>query len=107
MSNNQKKRKAAEEHNANRVDMVCPDYKGELPPNSNIVKHEDMLEFTQFDTEAMTFTKRFDSFLNHRQHSTLKYPPISMEKYGDLTEEMMRLEARAKFAEQCRVMIIH
>jgi len=106
MSNNQAKKIAALHHNVNRNDMKCPNPPKDLPANVQMIQHDDIIEFTQFDTEAMTFTKRFDSLCNGK-HTTLPFEPVIMESYNELSEELIRAQARMKFIQHCKEMIIH
>lgn len=106
INNNQKKRESAKLHNESRIDMKCPQDPKEVPDNVQVIKHDDMMEFTAFDTEAMTFTKRFDSILNGK-HITLPFDSIPMEAYNSLSEELIRQQARLKFIQHQKTMIIH
>jgi len=106
MSNNQLKKIEAEIHNANRIDMKCPPNPKQLPSGVAMKRHDDMLEFTIFDTENMTFTKRFDTLLNGK-HTTLPFEPVTMEAFNETNEAMIEAQARVKFIEKYRSMIIH
>jgi hypothetical protein len=107
MGNNADKRKAALEHNANRVDMASPIMPNEFPPDVRCDDHGDMLEFTRFDTTLMTFTKRFDSIINKTKHHTLHQQNVPMDIYNNMTEQLIRDAARNEFKRISKATLIH
>ena len=106
MGNNADKRKAALEHNANRVDMASPLMPTGLPDNIRCDDHGDMLEFTQFDLENMLFIKRFDSVINKSKHHTL-HQSGTMDIYNNMTEQLIRDAARNEFKRISKATLIH